>query len=770
MRSVPPANLVERLQRLHLATPAQVASAGARVRRLAGDLLEFESVWIDALAQAKVITPWQAGELNAGRGEQLVRGNYVLTGRLCAPGFAECYLARHLESRDVVRLYVCDRPQRPANETLSELNSLVARELSAEGLPAILDYGTNGRSVWATCRVEEGISASAWLAENGRMPPAAVLQIARAMVEQLQVLERRGLTHGDISAAGILIDRTGAVELPAPGLRRIMRPQEGIGFAELRPEAYDYLAPERVSSGSPPDVASDLYACGAVWWHLLAGRPPLAGGNSRAKLQAAQAARVIDIHSIAQGIPTNLGEVIGQCLARDRGNRPDSFAQLAERLGPGTNAGRALLAGLQRSPTGTWQNLRRAAPRRVHRSPRRSLAVSATSTGAVLLLLLVVVPLLLRTKQAEPIAPDSLASVTSVNRLPSPAPRPLKNEEPKADPAVRPASATLPLEEHAETQRVVEDLVLPTGEVLRIEALELEPRMRVRGRGGRRPLVSVPAEGLLVACENVTFEGIDFIWQTPAKAEDAAATDRAIIRLQAQTVNFRGCSFNARSAAPPAAIRTAASRQKLGGFGVEITLADCVFDGVRAAVDHRTPEAIAARLVNCLCVASGPILNLARSPSEERAIKLLLESVTTRGDTAVLAIQNARDLGRPGPIAVTASGCALAGTSRAGLISLIDAPTRGPLIDAISWNGQGSVVSPRMPMLTSQSSSGGTTPLADDQLAVAGIVRGELEFAGRADGPPADSRVMRWQVPLRSADPPGADPDRLHSLRSKRDE
>src|SRR5690606_33777086 len=111
---------------------------------------------------------------------------------------------------------------------------------------------------------------------------------------------------------------------------------------------------------------------------------------------------------------------------------------------------------------------------------------------------------------------------------------------------------------------------------------------------GRRPLVSVPAEGLLVECENVTFEGIDFIWQASVNAEEAAAASRAIVRLQAQTVNFRGCSFNARNAAPPAAIRTVLSHQKLSGFGVEVTLADCVFDGVRATIDHRTPEAITA--------------------------------------------------------------------------------------------------------------------------------------------------------------------------------
>jgi hypothetical protein len=51
--------------------------------------------------------------------------------------------------------------------------------------------------------------------------------------------------------------------------------------------------------------------------------------------------------------------------------------------------------------------------------------------------------------------------------------------------------------------------------------------------------------------------------------------------------------------------------------------------------------------------------------------------------------------------------------------------------------------------------------LPDDELEIAGLVRSEVEFAGGAEGPPSASRVIRWQVPLRSADPPGANANSL---------
>lgn len=64
---------------------------GRRVRRLARDLPRFESVWVDALSQARILTPFQAAELNAGRGPSLRVGTYVILERLAHPYYVACY-------------------------------------------------------------------------------------------------------------------------------------------------------------------------------------------------------------------------------------------------------------------------------------------------------------------------------------------------------------------------------------------------------------------------------------------------------------------------------------------------------------------------------------------------------------------------------------------------------------------------------------------------------------------------------------------------------
>ena len=64
MREEPSKPLIELLQRLGLARGAQVRALHGRVRRLARELPLFESVWVDAMAQARMLTPYQASEIN----------------------------------------------------------------------------------------------------------------------------------------------------------------------------------------------------------------------------------------------------------------------------------------------------------------------------------------------------------------------------------------------------------------------------------------------------------------------------------------------------------------------------------------------------------------------------------------------------------------------------------------------------------------------------------------------------------------------------------
>ncbi|HWA97503.1 MAG TPA: protein kinase, partial [Pirellulales bacterium] len=350
MRDAPPPALVELVGRLGLASPAQVLAVQGRVRRLARGLPRFEQVWVDALAQARVLTPFQAGEINAGRADTLSVGPYVLAQPLEMLGWSVVYRAidpcKGLDVRLCVASPGADGRELQNDDRTRQLAELAraADRIACSWIEPIESFGYCGDRLWAASAYSVGQSSAEWIVHHGRMPPAAVHEIARQMAAGLAACEIAGVVHGDVAARNLWLNPEGLSRLVAPGLRAIVQPAESYAQCHRLPETYDYLAPERIADGTPPTIASDIYACGAVWWHLLAGRPPIAGATGLAKMQAAAAGKIPEIAELAPEAPSELLEVLKACLARDPRRRPATFAEISARLGPPTAAGEKIVS------------------------------------------------------------------------------------------------------------------------------------------------------------------------------------------------------------------------------------------------------------------------------------------------------------------------------------------------------------------------------------------------------------------------------------------
>src|SRR4051812_47369938 len=121
----PPAEFVELLERLGLATSGQIASVAPVVRRLAGELPPFESVWIDALAQRRLLTPYQASQLITGHGEALQIGPYIVRSKLSSPAWAEAFHAVHRETGESAELLVVRRCVSERTNLLASIEKLI---------------------------------------------------------------------------------------------------------------------------------------------------------------------------------------------------------------------------------------------------------------------------------------------------------------------------------------------------------------------------------------------------------------------------------------------------------------------------------------------------------------------------------------------------------------------------------------------------------------------------------------------------------------------
>ncbi len=816
MRQEPPTRLIELLERTGLATAGQVRGVRGRAKRLARGLPLFESVWIDALAQARVITRFQAVRINSGQVDSLCVGPYLLDRSLPSAGYMEWFRAREVESGRKLRLAIIEDCGNRPDSLLDRLERLLSdgERLACENLSRLVRTGEDDGRIWVAHEDRTGWSAAEWMVHNGRFPPEVVLEIARQMLSGLIEMEIAGLCHGDICSLGLILTDKGRVILSPPGLRGAIRPEEGYGLADLAPEYYDYLAPERADTGSEPTIASDIYSAGCLWWHLLTGRPPVPGGNGLAKLRGHQTADIPDVCQLAPDTPGHLATAIRACCQRDPDLRPESMARLSKMLGLPTKPGRTKLTRCTTGPVSpmTHSGVSIGAVRR----PRKTLLPMAVTAGSVVVAVVmfwsswhaggplsatesasreppasrrqIETPATSRSGNQTPDAlppnghPDRLPIVgspddnsravlpTGYDAVANPA-----RSDPNTVGRARQARADLdkkalparhkPVGDRPDARGAEGNVIVLSGKVpIKGESLQLAAGQHVRGTGLERPVVEVSSGGLVVRPENVRFENVDFVWKA---GSDRSPTGHrpAIIRLEASRAEFRGCSFQPAGAESGlvAAIRWThpVDRNELDLPHGQVVVADCVFHRVEAAIACQTAGAVSLELSNVLHLDGGPLILLDHAPVQDEPVGIGLTNVTLRDSGAVLECEFTKIASRPGRLSIRANGSAFVPRPNATLLSFAGPNSPEKLLWTIYWTGQGSLVSPQTVIAGWRRPDGQTEVLDDAAVSMAGLVRSKVGFAGSAKEDPAASQIVEWQVPLRTSDPPGIDPRSL---------
>jgi len=776
MAASPTTELLALLARLGLAAPAEVLAVSRRAQRLAKGLPLLDCVWVDALAQAGTLTPFQAVEINAGRAERLVVESYLLRRALTATPYADVFEAVERDTRREVRLlttWLTQVDRDAADAQLERLLSLSPQLAEAEVdhvIAASIQSGEKYSRLWAAVPAIDGINVADWMVAQGRLSPAVVLEIARQMASGLRVLERFGLVHGDLAPAALILGSDGRVRVPHPGIRAIARPEEGYGRTELAPAAYETLAPERIMDATPPDVQSELFACGCLWWHLLTGRSPISGGDSLAKLNSARAARIPDIRRLAPETPPQLAAVITRCVQADPTRRGESFAELMAQLGPSTRDGRLAIAELVRAyrHPAPVHFAGRLTPRRL----RRLAVAGAAVAGSALALLAILYPLWtapegVRSRgRGDADASPALAVARAASAPDEPrAPDRPADDDPNVVPASFQSEGTVTDEEAdaaderpaASTPR--EDvLILDASQPVRGEMLQLRAGRIVRGLEGTRPQIVVGREGILLPHSNVQFHNVDFVWEDSAPGTLA----KAMLVLAAARVEFHGCTFQGSAKTPdtwPVAVQcTAESSPSASPAPRSVVFDRCTLRHVAAAVEAHGPVIAAVEANQTLLVESSALIRT-EIPPLKRPLALSMKNVTMCRCDCVIACRFERIPPSPGRISVVAVDSVFA--TRQSIFHFF-----GPLpplaaVRMVQWTGEGSLLDEAASVAGWQLQPGGSLEQIDDaEIAIDGLARSQLTFAG-AQPVPDDSKLIQWAAPIGGTMPPGIDPTLL---------
>ena len=324
----PPSQLLQQLlDECGVCGPRELRRCRRRVRRLARDLPAFDSVWIDALLQSRILTGYQARLLSSNDPRRLRVGPCVLLDRLGGGQWSETCVAEIIGRRGVrralKRLVVPSDVLEAISERLQTL-TVVGKPVAHPGIVVPEVVMRAGPEIVVGSRYIEGPSLRDLLVRRGRFPSAVVDEIGAGLVEGLCELEANGVVHGDLRTANVRLSADGVAVAVDAGVAPAVEPTLVVDV-NRNPDRYDGVSPERVAASSVSTQASDMYALGCMLFELLAGRPPFPVAEPVMKLNAHQQLRVADVRDWAPDVPDHLAERVRQLCAYDPVQRPESW-------------------------------------------------------------------------------------------------------------------------------------------------------------------------------------------------------------------------------------------------------------------------------------------------------------------------------------------------------------------------------------------------------------------------------------------------------------
>jgi serine/threonine protein kinase len=210
---------------------------------------------------------------------------------------------------------------------LERLQGRVARcrELSHPHLERLLAAGQHNGELYSVAENVRGRPLSDLLS-NGPMPEPQALRLMLQSARALQHAWDLGrVVHGDLDA-DLLVVRSGGSE-PAAVVTGFGMPrtpwddQTRIGPLTVP----WYVAPERLRGDADEDPCSDMYALGAILYHLLAGAPPYQGGA--AEVRAGHLGPVVpDVGRRRGGISPATVQLLNAALGKTPGQRYASYS------------------------------------------------------------------------------------------------------------------------------------------------------------------------------------------------------------------------------------------------------------------------------------------------------------------------------------------------------------------------------------------------------------------------------------------------------------
>lgn len=191
----------------------------------------------------------------------------------------------------------------------------------------VLEAGRESGRPYVVLELVHGKDLGRLVSRDGALRPRLALERTRQAAEALDAALERGLLHGDLRPAHMLVEPGGDVKLIGFGLSPRWSTAHG---REIGGDPA-YLAPEH-AQGRVIDHRADIYSLGCSLFELLTARTPFGVGAPDALLACHLHEPFPRPSQVVPHLPAELDELLRSMGAKNPNGRPQSYAELMTRI------------------------------------------------------------------------------------------------------------------------------------------------------------------------------------------------------------------------------------------------------------------------------------------------------------------------------------------------------------------------------------------------------------------------------------------------------
>ncbi|MDO5582000.1 MAG: serine/threonine-protein kinase [Planctomycetia bacterium] len=281
-----------------------------------------------------IFTKYQMERLKFGETTGFFYGDYKVLYLVGAGSFARVYRCVHRTTGEYVALKVL-RSRFLSNQAVVDQflkEAELGMDLHHPNIVAIHSVVNDRNDKYMIMDFVEGQTLRDVLKVQKIMPPKLATKVITDICQALDYAFNKGQSHRDMKLSNVILSSTGKAVLIDFGLAA---PEQDPNDKdkEKNQRVVDYAALEKITCVPRNDRRSDIYFLGTMYYHLLAGTPPLFETTDRAKRMDRM--RFINVHPLREknpSVPPVLSYIVEKAMSLDPSKRYQTPGEMLAEL------------------------------------------------------------------------------------------------------------------------------------------------------------------------------------------------------------------------------------------------------------------------------------------------------------------------------------------------------------------------------------------------------------------------------------------------------